>query len=155
MMTGLRRHLIENRLQLGFIKNVLKRIYKETERKRKISEKKRKISEKREFSLEKKSLLKNSLSQRKFSFYFLSTSNAFSTSSNCSNSSNTSNYTIFAFIRHSPGKIREKFMKENFVWEQRIFSKEIFFQRKEIFFRENSLFSEIFLFFSVSLQILF
>ena len=147
-MTGLRRHLIENRLQLGFIKNVLKRIYKETERKRKISEKKRKISEKREFSLEKKSLLKNSLSQRKFSFYFLSTSNAFSTSSNTSKSSNTSNASIFTFVHFSPGKSRKTFMKENFLQEKRIFS-------KDIFSRENSLFSEIFLFLSVSLQILF
>ncbi len=72
------------------------------QREREQSLKKREKSLKKgEFSLEKNSLLKNSLSQRKFSFHFLSTSSAFSTSSKSSNSSNTSNASIFMFIHFS------------------------------------------------------
>ena len=123
----------------------LKQVLKENLQRQR--EREKSLRKKRIFS-GKTSLLKNSLSLRKFSFHFLSTFIAFSTSSNSSKSSKTSNASIFTFIHYSPGKIKEKSMKENFLWEKRIFS-------KEIFSRENSLFSEIFLYLSVSLQILF
>ena len=118
--------------KLDFIKTFLKRIYKETE-------KKRKISEKREFSLEKNLFWKNSLFLEKILFLKFFSKFSWRKVNKHENGSIGSVRTVERVWRSIWSITSGQKVKREFSVRKRIFQKRFFFRENSLFLRNFSL----------------